>query len=250
MRRASAGGYAGVVLGLVTDALDAVAVGNDPRPLVCCALGDALGADVAGFVSRERGVRRVTVSRRPVESPDSAAAVLAQQMFRRACDVAELYRVEAGPTVDSRVAWLPVPPAGHGPDLHVFVRIDGFGSDTLMLLRYAQAPAGAVERVFRRTAPPASVSAAPVTVLEGPPAELTAREQEVLRLLSEGLLARTIAARLVVSPRTVHHHLGSIYAKLGVGDRLSAVLRARGLGLLDSVADGAPASRSAEVGVS
>ena len=57
----------------------------------------------------------------------------------------------------------------------------------------------------------------------------------MLRLLSEGLLARTIAARLAVSPRTVHHHLGSIYAKLGVCDRLSAVLRARGMGLLDGV---------------
>ena len=71
---------------------------------------------------------------------------------------------------------------------------------------------------------------------------LTPREQEVLRLLGEGLLARTIAARLDLSPRTVHHHLGSIYDKLGVRDRLSAVLSAREQGLLSDRSRTAPGS--------
>ena len=237
MHGALAGGYAGVVLGLVTEALDAVAVGRDPRPLVCSALGIALGADVAGFVSHDHRGRRVTVVMQPAGVPGSPDVVLARQIFRRGCDV-PADRGDPAPGVDRRVAWLPVPPAGHGADLHVFVRVDGFRPETLLLLRCAQAPAGAVERVFRRTAPPAPVV---VDVLEGPPAELTAREREVLRLLSEGLLARTIAARLEVSPRTVHHHLGSIYSKLGVCDRLSAVLRARGLGLLDGAVSVGPA---------
>ena len=247
MHRALAGGYAGVVLGLVTEALDAVAVGRDPRPLVCSALADALEADVAGFVSQDRRLGRVTVTMQPAGSPESPDVVLARQIFRRACEVPVYYRADTGPGVDARVAWLPVPPAGHSCDVHVFVRTDGFRSDTLMLLRCAQAPAGAVERVFRRTAPPPPVV---VDVLDSPPGELTAREHEVLRLLSEGLLARTIAARLDVSPRTIHHHLGSIYTKLGVCDRLSAVLRARGLGLLDGAVGGAPMVRSAEVPVS
>ncbi len=61
---------------------------------------------------------------------------------------------------------------------------------------------------------------------------LTAREQEVLMMLSEGLLARSIAQRLAVSERTVHKHLGNLYKKLEAHDRLLAVRRAESLGLL------------------
>lgn len=61
---------------------------------------------------------------------------------------------------------------------------------------------------------------------------LTGREMEVLRLLAQGLLATSIAGRLAISPRTVHRHLGTLYAKLGSHDRLSAVVRAQHLGIL------------------
>ena len=61
---------------------------------------------------------------------------------------------------------------------------------------------------------------------------LTSRELEVLGLLSHGLLATSIASRLDLSPRTVHKHLGNIYRKLGVHDRLVAVSIARASGLL------------------
>lgn len=61
---------------------------------------------------------------------------------------------------------------------------------------------------------------------------LTDREVEVLRLLAHGLLATSIAARLSLSPRTVHKHLGNIYEKLGVHDRLVAVNIARELSLV------------------
>jgi DNA-binding CsgD family transcriptional regulator len=62
---------------------------------------------------------------------------------------------------------------------------------------------------------------------------LTPREQLILSLLSQGYTAARIAHQNDISPRTVHHHLANIYAKLGVGDRLSAVNRGRSLGLLD-----------------
>lgn len=62
---------------------------------------------------------------------------------------------------------------------------------------------------------------------------LTAREVEVLRMLADGLLARTMAARLGVSPRTIHKHLGNVYRKLDAHDRLVAVRRAERLGLLE-----------------
>ncbi|WP_181782264.1 helix-turn-helix transcriptional regulator [Pseudonocardia pini] len=61
---------------------------------------------------------------------------------------------------------------------------------------------------------------------------LTPREQAVLGLLAQGLTAGTIARRLGISPRTVQKHLERCYLKLGVTDRLSAVLRAQALGLV------------------
>lgn len=70
---------------------------------------------------------------------------------------------------------------------------------------------------------------------------MTTRELEVLLLLAEGHLARSIAARLDLSPRTVHKHLGSVYRKLGVHDRLVAVRTAQQCGLipLDAQSDDA-----------
>jgi DNA-binding CsgD family transcriptional regulator/tetratricopeptide (TPR) repeat protein len=54
------------------------------------------------------------------------------------------------------------------------------------------------------------------------PAELTAREVEVLRLVARGLTNRQIADQLVISPRTVNAHLRSIYGKLDVATRTAA----------------------------
>jgi DNA-binding CsgD family transcriptional regulator len=61
---------------------------------------------------------------------------------------------------------------------------------------------------------------------------LTPRELTVLGLLVEGLTAGAIARRLAIGERTVQKHLEHAYTKLGVGDRLSAVLRAQHLGLI------------------
>jgi DNA-binding CsgD family transcriptional regulator len=55
---------------------------------------------------------------------------------------------------------------------------------------------------------------------------LTQREQEVLRLVAEGLTNRDIATHLSLSPRTVDGHLAAIYSKLGVSSRTAAVRRA------------------------
>ena len=61
---------------------------------------------------------------------------------------------------------------------------------------------------------------------------LTPRELSVLALLAEGLTAASIGRRLMITERTVHKHLQHSYAKLGVADRLGAVLRAQHIGLL------------------
>jgi len=54
------------------------------------------------------------------------------------------------------------------------------------------------------------------------PAGLTAREVEVLRLVTQGLTDIQVAEQLIISPRTVNSHLTSMYNKLGVDSRAAA----------------------------
>jgi two-component system, NarL family, response regulator YdfI len=61
---------------------------------------------------------------------------------------------------------------------------------------------------------------------------LTAREREVLRLMSDGLGNKQIAARLGVSEHTVKFHTSSILGKLGVGSRTEAVTEGIRRGLI------------------
>lgn len=60
----------------------------------------------------------------------------------------------------------------------------------------------------------------------GSPLDLSARELDVLRLLARGQSNREMAAQLVISEKTVGHHVQHIYDKLGVSTRAAATLYA------------------------
>ncbi|MGQ7790815.1 alpha/beta fold hydrolase [Faunimonas sp. B44] len=65
---------------------------------------------------------------------------------------------------------------------------------------------------------------------QSPFAELTAREQEVVHRLAQGLDNGQIAAELSISEKTVRNHVSSIFARLGVGTRARAIVAARNAG--------------------
>jgi DNA-binding NarL/FixJ family response regulator len=71
-----------------------------------------------------------------------------------------------------------------------------------------------------------------------PPASLTQREVEVLRLVGRGYTNSQIARSLFVSVSTVKKHVQRIIAKLGVADRTQAAVKASGMGLLDDLREG------------
>lgn len=62
------------------------------------------------------------------------------------------------------------------------------------------------------------------------PENLTGREEEVLRLLAQGLSNPEIATQLALAPGTVRNYVSEIFAKLGVSDRTQAAVMAVKLG--------------------
>ena len=55
---------------------------------------------------------------------------------------------------------------------------------------------------------------------------LTAREQQILKLIADGFTNREISHSLLISESTVENHIHHIYKKLGVSNRAQAVAHA------------------------
>jgi DNA-binding CsgD family transcriptional regulator len=86
-----------------------------------------------------------------------------------------------------------------------------------------------IERTRERRTPTARSGPRPRTLAN--PAGLTPRELEVLGLLPSGLRNAEIAQRLVVSEKTVDHHVSAVLRKLGVRNRREASVEAARLGI-------------------
>jgi DNA-binding CsgD family transcriptional regulator/tetratricopeptide (TPR) repeat protein len=96
--------------------------------------------------------------------------------------------------------------------LEALAVLDGLGA----------APAARIARDRLRTAGVRSVPRGPNRSTRADPAGLTSRQLEVLELIGEGLTNSAIAERLVLSTRTVDHHVSAVLTKLGVTSRHEA----------------------------
>lgn len=235
-------GQDAALLALVTRALASVNAGRDPRPQISVDLGALVGSEASAYVTRGSSGELQQSGTHGALDRDLVCEAFAlvgpgQQPFRfthhgcsdEACrDAACLPLTVSVPRTTALVF------AGDVPDTGVLESAGGALREIDGLLAGVPAPRTVLPEQRRPS-------------LSG---SLTVRELEVLRLLAEGLLARTIAVRLELSPRTVHHHLGSIYDKLGVRDRLAAVLHAREQGLLSDRSRTVPGSPRPLAGVS
>ncbi|MGW7613782.1 ATP-binding protein [Streptomyces sp. NPDC054766] len=100
--------------------------------------------------------------------------------------------------------------------------LDSLGAGPLARLVRAELRALGLRRIPR----------GPLAVTRENPAGLTERQVQVMRLLARGLTNGEIAEHLVVSVRTVDHHVSAVLDKLGVRTRRQAAVRAADLGLL------------------
>jgi ATP/maltotriose-dependent transcriptional regulator MalT len=90
------------------------------------------------------------------------------------------------------------------------------------------APAARLVRLRLRDLGVTHIPRGPRPATRAHPAGLTERQVDVLEMLGDGLTNAEIAARLVVSIRTVDHHVSAILAKLGVPNRRDAARVANG----------------------
>lgn len=97
-------------------------------------------------------------------------------------------------------------------------------STVVHVLRAGNKKPSTLERSLETEAAPIPEPLWPMTTQDGQPVDLTAREKEILRCLSQGMPTNAIARKLYISPVTVRNHIQSILHKLDVHTKLAAVV--------------------------
>lgn len=219
--------------------------------------------DVRGFLRAERCVGRAWAAyianehsrARQLLLDGAAAAARTGQAVSESFLLHEAVRLGAGPDptrlaelagrvqsplVAARAAFVAALAARSGTDLEragdSFAELGCrlFAAESYVLAARHQ-PSPSKQRALRRRADEclAECGGAVTPLLDdlpaAAPAKLSRRELEIAALAADGLTARAISERLVVSVRTVENHLQHVYTKLGVSGRqqLSAALRDR-----------------------
>jgi len=124
-----------------------------------------------------------------------------------------------GRAYDATLAWLGS--ADEAGLREALATLDGLGART----------ATAAARRRMKEAGVRAIPRGPRAATRAAPAGLTPREQEVLALLADGLADREISERLVISERTVHHHVSAVLSKIGVSSRTAAAREAARMGI-------------------
>jgi len=108
---------------------------------------------------------------------------------------------------------------------------NAYGAQSLEILKtLAVFIARAIENSRARSGANKITKKAPASYLLDP---LSARELDVLGLLSKGLSNRAISDHLFISPSTVKTHTLNIYHKLEVANRTEAIIKAKAYGLIE-----------------
>lgn len=224
-----------VLLEMLCDAMRALNGGGSADEVICRHLARGLRADAAvTFALAPDSEIRAACIHPDVDPVRMVANALLPRLDPDGPEVRIEYADDLGHVAS---LWVRPPDssaadeAGHGRVL-VYVRSEPFdGHDRQLLERALETLLVLWPLGVRTVRAQHAREWVRTTVADG---HMTDRELQVLTLLAEGLLATSIAARLQLSPRTVHKHLGNIYRKLGVHDRLVAVSLARLHGLVET----------------
>lgn len=244
---AHAAGFLEALVDVFSESVSALDDGRSTHEVMCRGVAVAVRATVSAFVRLNAPAQRCTVTcwyqsehvmalrfvtneQMPDQRAHPGDAGAGARMWRQSLAFGILKDL-LGP-----VEYAELPLGLHPTEarLAVFARNERFAHEDFEFLRCCAGPLGAVDRHLQlleegRTAAPEGDGAAAGAV------GLTRRELEVLALLSQGLMARTIGLSLGVSARTVNKHLGNVYRKLDAHDRLVAVKKAQDFGILPTV---------------
>ncbi|MEP7200999.1 MAG: AAA family ATPase [Ilumatobacteraceae bacterium] len=152
--------------------------------------------------------------------PECAAEPWAMMIEGRARESADAWQRIGCPYEEA----LALSQSDHPDDLrHAFELFDALGADpaaTLVVRRMREIGVRSIPRGARSST-------------RANPAGLTTRELDVLRLIAQGMRNSEIADQLVLSAKTIDHHVSSVLTKLGVSSRGEAAREAARLGVQD-----------------